>query len=299
MIELVSWNIQWGRGMDGVVDLARIVDTVMAIGDPDIICFQEVTRNLPALAGNDGADQPAVIAGLLPGFEAVYGPGTDLAGEGPQSGRESDQEPGQEPGSRRQFGNMVLSRFPVAQVMAHLLPRPSVTGGHHLQRQALEVIVETPGGPLRVVTTHLEYYAAAHRLAQVDRLRQLHREAFSHPLKPASENGTRSLDILGEPPFGPVPTLLCGDFNLDPEDQDYGRILAPFDGGTPPFADAWSTLHPGLPHPVTSKQHTVNPPACLDYVFVTPDLAGRLRTVEVDGDTTASDHQPIHIVLET
>ncbi len=75
MIELVSRNIQWGPGLDGVVDLARIVDTVMAIGEADIICFQEVTRDLTALAGNDGADQPAVIAGLLPDFEAVYGPG--------------------------------------------------------------------------------------------------------------------------------------------------------------------------------------------------------------------------------
>ncbi len=75
--------------------------------------------------------------------------------------------------------------------------------------------------------------------------------------------------------------------------------LAPLDGKTPPFADAWSTLHPGLPHPLTSKQHTVNPPACLDCVFVTLDLADRLRTVEVDRDTTASDHQPIHVVRQT
>lgn len=27
-MELITWNIQWGRGADGKVDLARIVDTM-------------------------------------------------------------------------------------------------------------------------------------------------------------------------------------------------------------------------------------------------------------------------------
>ncbi len=40
MLNLISWNIQWGRGMDGEVDLVRIVDTIQRIGDFDIICLQ-------------------------------------------------------------------------------------------------------------------------------------------------------------------------------------------------------------------------------------------------------------------
>ena len=48
-----------------------------------------------------------------------------------------------------------------------------------MQRIALEAVVRTPGGPLRVVTTHLEYYSAMQRAAQVERLRDLHVEAAS------------------------------------------------------------------------------------------------------------------------
>ncbi|HBD35762.1 MAG TPA: endonuclease, partial [Cupriavidus sp.] len=34
-MELISWNIQWGRGADGKVDLARIVDTLRGMADAD------------------------------------------------------------------------------------------------------------------------------------------------------------------------------------------------------------------------------------------------------------------------
>ena len=46
-----------------------------------------------------------------------------------------------------------------------------------MPRAAVEVVVEAPFGPLRVMTTHLEYYSKDHRAAQIDRLRELHREA--------------------------------------------------------------------------------------------------------------------------
>ena len=46
-----------------------------------------------------------------------------------------------------------------------------------MPRVAVEVVVEAPFGPLRVMTTHLEYYSKEHRAAQIARLRELHREA--------------------------------------------------------------------------------------------------------------------------
>jgi endonuclease/exonuclease/phosphatase family metal-dependent hydrolase len=36
--------------------------------------------------------------------------------------------------------------------------------------------------------------------------------------------------------------------------------------------------------------------AC-DFVFVSDDLAGRVRAMEVDGQTRASDHQPVRVRL--
>ena len=39
------------------------------------------------------------------------------------------------------------------------------------------------------------------------------------------------------------------------------------------------------------------PAYCCDYVYVTADLAPRLRAMRVDGATQASDHQPVIVEL--
>jgi endonuclease/exonuclease/phosphatase family metal-dependent hydrolase len=38
-------------------------------------------------------------------------------------------------------------------------------------------------------------------------------------------------------------------------------------------------------------------PYCCDYVFVTRDLAPRLRSIRVDTENRASDHQPVIVEL--
>jgi len=55
-VKLVTWNIQWGRGVDGRVDLARIVSTARGLADFDLLCLQEVADNFPGLEGNDDRD---------------------------------------------------------------------------------------------------------------------------------------------------------------------------------------------------------------------------------------------------
>src|SRR6478735_12740662 len=102
-MHLITWNIQWGRGCDGRVDLARIVAHARALADFDVLCLQEVADNFPALMDNDDSDQFAALAALLPGYTAVGGIAVDLPG-----GRR-----------RRRFGNMILSRLPVRQVYRH------------------------------------------------------------------------------------------------------------------------------------------------------------------------------------
>ena len=86
--------------------------------------------------------------------------------------------------------------------------------------------------------------------------------------------------------------MLCGDFNLRPDDPLHRKIL---DAG---FADAWQALHPGKPHPHTFRLYYENekPYGC-DYVFVTPELAPRLRAIRIDSQTQASDHQPVMVEL--
>src|SRR5512142_1619409 len=47
-MKLVTWNIQWGLGLDARVDLARIVSTARELADFDVLCMQEVADNFPA-----------------------------------------------------------------------------------------------------------------------------------------------------------------------------------------------------------------------------------------------------------
>lgn len=82
---------------------------------------------------------------------------------------------------RLQFGNMIFTRLPVLQVLRHQLPPwPAEPTLPTMPRLALEVVLDAPGGALRVTTTHLEFYSALQRMAQVRMLQNIHADAESH-----------------------------------------------------------------------------------------------------------------------
>jgi endonuclease/exonuclease/phosphatase family metal-dependent hydrolase len=241
---------------------------VRGLGETDVVCFQEIARRDPAFA--DGADQVVELEALFPGYAAVFGP-TLIRGE-------------------RQYGNLILSRLPVLQVFNHLLPHPAEGGIKHMQRQAIEAVVGTAFGPLRVMTTHLEYYFAAHRAAQVARLREIQEEVAANEAAPAK---------AAPSPYDPVPRpaalVLCGDLNVAPDDAEYRALFEP------PLVDAWRHARPGEPHPPTTglfdrKQWPIGG-HCRDYFAVTPDVAARIASVECEQTTDASDHQPVGLAL--
>ncbi|MEX2198117.1 MAG: endonuclease/exonuclease/phosphatase family protein [Burkholderiales bacterium] len=260
--------MQNGRGCDGVTDLARIARVVRSMGEADVLCFQEIARHDPAFGG--GADQVAELEALFPGYEAVFGP-TLIRGE-------------------RQYGNLILSRLPVLQAFNHLLPHPAEGGIKHMPRQAIEAVIETRSGPLRVMTTHLEYYSGAHRAAQIERLRAIQDEVAANAAAPPK---------AAPSPYDPVPRpaalVLCGDFNLAPDDAEYAALFQP------PFVDAWKHARPGEPHPPTTglfaRDQWPMGGHCRDYFAVTPDVAARIARVECETATDASDHQPVGLVL--
>jgi endonuclease/exonuclease/phosphatase family metal-dependent hydrolase len=270
---ILTWNIQCGLGCDGVFDLARIARVIRAMGDSDVLCLQEVARNDPAFG--DGADQVARLQALFPEYEAFFGAGLDRRGEG---------------GRRREFGNLLLSRLPVLQVFRHLLPHRAEGGIKHMQRQAIEAVVATAAGPLRVVTTHLEYFSAAHRAAQIERLRQLQAEAADNVARPAKPAAS---------PYDPVPRpaalVLCGDLNVQPHEAEYGQLFAP------PLADAWRVVRGDEPHPPSTglfdRRQWPMGGHCRDYFAVTADVAQRAAAVDMDAATDASDHQPLRLRL--
>lgn len=280
-MKLITWNIQWGRGADGRVDLDRIVAHASRLADFDVLCLQEVSAAYPELPGCDGSDQFQGLAERLPVFTAIAGVATDT------------RHPA---GGRRCFGNMIFSRYPVLQVFRHLLPWPVDPELASMQRIAVEATLDTPLGLVRVTTTHLEYYSSRQRAAQVERLRELHREAVSQArISRPSDQG----------PFSFVPraaaSILTGDFNCLPESSDRARLLAPMEDATPPYLDAWELTHCGESHAPTvgiyDKAQWPGPPFTYDFIFVSEDLAPRAKEILVDATSDASDHQPMLLVL--
>jgi endonuclease/exonuclease/phosphatase family metal-dependent hydrolase len=270
-MKLLTWNIQWGKGCDGRVDLARIAAVARAMDDPDVLCFQEVAVNYAALGAGD---QVTELARLFPGFRPVFRPAIDA------------------PASGHAFGNLILSRLPVIQVVNHLLPWPPEPGVKTMQRHALEAVVATPFGPLRVVTTHLEFYSARHREAQVEALRRLQAEVAARAAL-GEQRGAEAGPYETLP--RPVTTVLCGDFNFEPTWPEYAALTAS-------FRDAWRILEPGLPHDPTcginDREQWQDGPNTRDFAFVSDDLVPRLAAIRVDTATDASDHQPVLVMFK-
>ena len=281
-MDLITWNIQSCCGCDGRVDPKRIIDVCRAMADFDVLCLQEVACNYPDLPGSPRADQFALLAGLLPGFTALAGIAVDVQGVD---------------GKRSQFGNMILTRYPATQVFRHSLPWPADAGVPSMPRVALEAVLAASTGPLRVTTTHLEYYSALQRRHQVNRLRELHAEACEHRVDqdhPRKEGG----------PFQsrprPVSSILTADFNMRADDPLHARISAPYADGTPAYRDAWRVRHGDRPQDSTlgvhDQEHWPQAYAC-DFIFVTEDVASRVEDVVVNLATDASDHQPVLLRL--
>jgi endonuclease/exonuclease/phosphatase family metal-dependent hydrolase len=279
-MKLITWNIQWALGMDGRMDPSRVVSHAREMADFDVLCLQEVSDNFPELQANDGGDQFQRFAELLPGYTALAGAPLDILADD---------------GRRKRFGNMILSRFPVAQVLRHTLPWEA-DATRNMPRMLIEAVVLTGSGPLRVMTTHLEYSSDKLRKAQVEAIREIHRSACDRETLPR-ENGP------GTYRRGPGSrsAILTGDFNMKPSDPTKVRISDPFDSGAPSLVDTWSAVRPDEPHPPSFclYDQTYGPPHCCDFIFVTDDLVSRVRRISYDTDTKVSDHQPVLIELST
>ena len=282
---LITWNVQWCRGVDGRVDPARIVAEAKRLADFDVLCLQEIADGYPdpRLAGSDGSDQFAAIARLLPGYTAVPGVAVD--------------QPGDE-GRRRRFGNMILSRLPVQQVYRYLLPYPCDAGVPGMPRIAVEAVVGVADRSVRVITTHLEYYSAKQRMAQVEALRAIHAEghAYARDAQVTMSDGGPFQTFVR-----PRGTIITGDCNFEPDADEHRCILAPFADATPALRDAWQVAHPGAQHPSTFKIYEKNTPdepeLHCDFIFIGDELRERVRDIRVDQKTQASDHQPVILTL--
>lgn len=286
-MQLVTYNIQYGTGKDGVVDLGRIVNEV---ADADIIGMQEVDR---FWSRSGMTDQVKEITCRLPDYHWIYGPGVDLNA----SVRDAD---GRLENRRRQFGNLLLSKHPILASRNFLLPKMSFHAQLSIQRSILDCVIECPKDHVRIASLHLAHAAPPERMAQIERIRQLQAEAGRDGgvLSGTHENWREDEEF----PAWPLKSILMGDFNMTPDEPAYSALAGPMDPKygriteMDGYLDSWilSGGHADAGH--TKFEETGN--RRIDYAFVSPNLADRVRTVRVDEEAQGSDHQPLWLEMD-
>ncbi|MBZ0163537.1 MAG: endonuclease/exonuclease/phosphatase family protein [Notoacmeibacter sp.] len=282
----VTYNIQYGIGMDGRYDPERIAE---AVRGADVIALQEVTRNHPQ---NGGRDMVAELADLLPDYFHLFGaPFQVHIGSHLDNGRAVNRF--------FEFGNMVLSKTPILAARNLLLPRSQRTSELNLQRSALETVIATPVGPVRFHSVHLDHVSPAERLAQIDVLMRL---AVEHHLDGGAVSGVTKLGYP-EPPLANH-FMLMGDFNLVPESAEYVALTGPDDAeyGRPLNARLVSDV--SIPDGVAAADSLtwfdpdgVEPAKRLDYCFASASLAPHCRNASVDTRAQGSDHRPVRVEI--
>ncbi len=159
-LRLATYNVHGCVGVDRYYAPGRVAEIVAALR-ADIIALQEVDGRRPLHAGLAQFEFFERATGL----HAVAGPNIR--------------------GDRGEYGNLLLTRFPITRIRRIDLSQPG-----REPRGALDVDLDTPYGPLRVVTLHLG-------LARAERDIQIRRIA----------------GILGDPAATAPRTVLMGDFN--------------------------------------------------------------------------------------
>jgi len=241
-VRVLVLNMHAGTDAAGAPNLDRvaaIVDETAA----DLVLLQEVDS---VTRRSGGADQPAELARRT-GFHARFGNALAFQGGG--------------------YGIATLSRFPVRSsrlVRLPVDPPQERSGGSREPRGVLHLVVETPGGPLHVLNTHLDPSAD-------DRWRR--------------QEGDSVLAVARRLAADGLPVLAGGDFNATP-DSDAQRVLR--DGG---FRDLWAGCGTGdgLTYPASE------PTKRIDYLFALGDgvRCSAARVVASD----ASDHRGVLFVL--
>jgi endonuclease/exonuclease/phosphatase family metal-dependent hydrolase len=284
---IVTYNIQYGLGRDDRFDLPRIAREV---ADADVIGLQEVERHW---ARSGGVDQVSELARLLPGHRWVFGANLDMDSGWPE------RDEGQ-PHRRRQFGNMLLSRWPIVSTRNFPLPKFGTVRDHSINRGLLEAVIAPPKArAVRIYTTHLCHLATATRLPQLrfvlDRIAHAPAEggawSGSHPTPTAGW-------LEGGLPPMPREAILMGDMNFRPGSAEYDLIAGPTDGNGRRVWPLEGLIDAQLAAGAAESDNPTHPNGGrIDHIFITASLAGAVRRMRVDTAATGSDHWPVWLEL--
>ena len=198
MLRVATFNLLSGRSLrDGLVDRDRLAAAVRGL-DADVVAVQEVDHGQARSGGRSQVADLAAATGLT---HAAFGPTlhgrpgirrTWRAAEGPPYVVGTDGDPGCG-GDGPAYGVGLLSRWPVLAWRVRRFPaargrlpmlvpgepvagsgrpgRPGVVLVPDEPRVALAAVVDAPGGPVTVVSTHLSFmpWASVRQLRAVCR----------------------------------------------------------------------------------------------------------------------------------
>lgn len=233
------WNLEgdWrSRRVEVVAWLRRL--------EPDVVCLQEIVE------APDGRNQARWLADAVGGYQVAFA--------------------GRDAGNGNQFGNAVLSRWPIDAVGDADLPSTLVEG----EIQRLVVHARTRG--IDAFSTHLNFRFAdgAVREGQVQAL----------------------AGFVNETAAGPV--VIGGDFNAEPGSTEMRFLcgLTSLGGRSVYFHDAWRVAGGGGPGLTWDNRNSFaaaerEPDRRIDYVLSTaPVDAARVVCDRSLTGTFASDH---------
>ena len=284
-MEVISYNIQFGRGLDGVIDLVR---SCRAIRGADIICLQEVDQGWKRSGEKDQARE---IAGLLPTYYYVYGSSFDVDAS-------SHSAHGAVVNRRRRHGNMILSRWPILSNRCINLPKQHYDDRFNMQMTCVEAVIDTGTIVTRVYSYHAGYLDSAERLDQVSYFAGVFARSS---LEKGAWSGKRDIDgddwsNQRNTPKMPLSAIVCGDFNAAPATEEYQLLL-----GATGLNDCWGLVDPVNRDASTLRKESsrdIQVSGKVDHIMVTPDLCDRVKQVAIDDDADGSDHKPIQVIFD-
>jgi len=277
-MRILSWNVQYGKSSDGNADFSRSLQYIKSLGDFDVICLQELARNMSVYCMPGQSDHLQMTQQFFKEHQAVWGSGFSWPAE------DGDGD------HRQEFGNISLVKSGLLDFRVHQLPRPATPGKQQMQRIAVETVVDSAMGPVSILNTHLAFHDDAENQQQVKHLYHLEQERAANHREPKRVgSGTYQAG------FPASARMLCGDFNFTPDTPQYRYQL---DMG---WADAWQIRNGDGAHPSTCGiSDAVQWPQgghCRDFFWLSPELQSLEVEISVDTDTNLSDHQPVMLEI--
>ena len=240
-LRVMSYNVHGCRGMDGKVSLDRIA-RVISRYNPDVIALQELDSYRRRSSGIAQAEQLARRLEMSFQFHSTYG--------------YKDE----------QYGQAILSRYPMALIKQEILPNFSNRKVFQ-PRGAMWVMIDYHGTKINVFNTHLSLLSPV-QVLQCKAL--LGPDWISH------------IECKG-------PVVLCGDFNMTPGSAGYKKVCAELrdSQANTEGKDLYQTWYAGYPF------------RRIDYAFITPDFhAVSVKVTHTALEKVASDHLPLIVDLE-